>query len=39
VGRIESSFCKKCINQHECEEEMALPITNSPRSGICGYTG
>ena len=39
VGRIKSSFCKKCIKQHDCEEEMALPITNSPRSGICGYTG
>jgi len=38
-GRIHSSFCKKCIKQHKCGEEMALPITNSPRSGICGYTG
>jgi len=39
VGRIQSSFCKKCIKQHNCGEEMALPITNSPRSGVCGYTG
>jgi hypothetical protein len=39
AGRIQSSFCKKCIKQHKCGEEMALPITNSPRSGICGYTG
>lgn len=39
AGRIQSSFCEKCIKQHTCGEEMALPITNSPRSGMCGYTG
>ena len=39
AGRIHSSFCKKCIKQHKCGEQMALPITNSPRSGKCGYTG
>ena len=39
VGKIQSSFCNNCIKQHDCKEEMALPITNSPSSGICGYTG
>ncbi|WP_211530225.1 hypothetical protein [Methanocalculus chunghsingensis] len=23
----------------ECEEEMSLPVANSPRSGQCGYEG
>ena len=38
-GRTQSSFCKSCAMKHECGEEMTLPIVNSPRSGICGYTG
>lgn len=38
-GRIQSSFCNTCILQHKCGEEMALPIVDSPRSGVCGYTG
>jgi len=32
-------FCEKCLEQHECGEEMALPVVNSPRMGLCGYTG
>ena len=33
--------CKKCKQKHNsCEgEEFMLPIVNSPRMGICGYTG
>jgi len=38
-GRRQSSFCKSCAAKHECGEEMTSPIVNSPRSGICGYTG
>lgn len=38
-GRKQSSFCKSCVTKHECGEEMTSPIVNSPRSGICGYTG
>ncbi|MDN5868798.1 MAG: hypothetical protein L0H55_15545 [Candidatus Nitrosocosmicus sp.] len=38
-GRKQSSFCKSCASNHECGEEMTSPIVNSPRSGICGYTG
>lgn len=35
-------FCEGCLTDmeiHECGEEMALPIVNSPRMGECGYTG
>ncbi len=32
-------FCDKCAKQHECGEEMCLPVVNSPRVGMCGYTG
>jgi hypothetical protein len=35
-------LCEGCLTDpdiHECGEEMALPIVNSPRMGECGYTG
>ena len=32
-------LCKKCLKKHECGDEMALPVVNSPRVGVCGYTG
>lgn len=34
-------FCDKCVNQHKnCDgEEYMLPVVNSPRMGVCGYTG
>jgi len=32
-------LCKKCEKEHECDEEMFLPIVNSPRMGVCGYSG
>lgn len=37
-------ICKKCIPVHkkECEDfhpDEALPVVNSPRMGVCGYTG
>lgn len=32
-------LCKACARQHECGEEMLLPVVNSPRVGVCGYTG
>lgn len=38
-GGIQSSFCSKCVLKHTSGEEMVLPIVNSPRSGVCGYTG
>jgi hypothetical protein len=32
-------YCQKCAGQHECGLEVLLPVSNSPRVGICGYTG
>lgn len=32
-------LCESCFEKHECDEEMSLPIVNSPRTGVCGYTG
>ncbi len=32
-------LCDTCLEKHECGEEMYMPIVNSPRSGVCGYTG
>ncbi len=31
--------CEECKNKHKCGEDMLLPIVNSPRVGMCGYTG
>jgi predicted RNA-binding Zn-ribbon protein involved in translation (DUF1610 family) len=30
-------LCDKCGEKHD--EDMMLPVTNSPRMGVCGYTG
>jgi len=35
----EGWLCDECIREHECGEEMFLPVVNSPRVGMCGYTG
>ena len=32
-------LCDKCAGKHECGEDMLLPVVNSPRVGMCGYTG
>lgn len=32
-------LCDACAQNHECGEEMMLPVVNSPRTGMCGYTG
>ena len=31
--------CDTCAEDHECGEEMLLPVVNSPRVGMCAYTG
>lgn len=31
-------FCEECSEEHE-HEVMLLPVTNSPRMGVCEYTG
>ena len=35
----EGWLCDECASEHECGEEMFLPVVNSPRVGMCGYTG
>jgi len=32
-------LCESCAAAHECDEGMRLPVVNSPRVGVCGYTG
>ena len=32
-------LCKACGRKHECDEEMFLPVVNSPRVGVCAYAG
>jgi hypothetical protein len=31
-------FCQDCVAEHGCGEEMLMPVVNSPRMGVCGYT-
>ena len=35
----EGWLCEKCARDHACGEDMCLPVVNSPRVGVCGYTG
>ena len=39
VWEGEGLLCESCAEEHECDEEMLLPVVNSPRMGECGYTG
>lgn len=32
-------LCGKCARKHPCGDEMMLPVVNSPRVGVCAYTG
>ncbi len=32
-------LCDACVSEHECGEEMLMPLLNSPRAGVCGYCG
>lgn len=35
----EGWLCEDCAYDHDCGEEMILPVVNSPRVGVCGYCG
>lgn len=37
-GDEDPFLCEKCARKH-ADEDMLLPVTNSPRMGVCGYTG
>ncbi len=39
IHRGEGRLCEKCAKEHSCGRDMFLPVVNSPRVGICGYTG
>jgi hypothetical protein len=32
-------LCNKCASKRPGDEEYFLPVVNSPRVGVCGYTG
>lgn len=32
-------YCRRCAKQHKCGEKTMLPVRNSPRVGVCCYTG
>ena len=50
-GAPSVNFCSECLYEdkgclceehskdHECGDEMFLPVVNSPRTGVCGYDG
>ena len=35
----DAAVCDECASGHECGEEMLMPVVNSPRMGVCGYSG
>ena len=32
-------LCDECAPKHSCERDIFLPVVNSPRTGMCGYSG
>jgi len=32
-------LCEECAAKHDCSDPIFLPVVNSPRVGVCGYTG
>ena len=32
-------LCTACAKRHRCGAESLLPLTNSPRTGVCAYSG
>lgn len=39
IWEDEGWVCDECAGEHGCGEDMLLPVVNSPRVGMCGYTG
>ncbi|RLE47615.1 MAG: hypothetical protein DRJ31_08595 [Candidatus Methanomethylicota archaeon] len=39
IGENKGWLCDKCARKHKCGKDMLLPVVNSPRVGMCGYTG
>ncbi len=38
-GYADDLFCEAHASTHPCGEDYLLPVVNSPRMGVCGYTG
>ncbi len=39
IYKDKGCLCDTCAKNHACSEELLLPLVNSPRAGVCGYTG
>lgn len=39
IWEADAWFCDGCAPKHECGEDMLQPVVNSPRTGMCAYTG
>ena len=39
MGEGGGLLCEDCAKTHEGGEDMLLDVCNSPRMGVCGYTG
>jgi hypothetical protein len=39
INADDAFFCEAHVEDHDCGEEAMLPVVNSPRMGVCGYTG
>lgn len=43
IDEAEGLLCESCIGKHKCVQEegedVLSPLVNSPREGVCGYTG
>ena len=37
----EAFYCQNCLldEEHECGDEMSMPVVNSTRMVVCGFTG
>jgi hypothetical protein len=35
----EGWLCEACAESHSCGSDSFLPVVNSPRVGVCGYSG
>lgn len=39
IGADDPFACSRHARDHRCGEDSFLPVVNSPRMGVCGYTG
>jgi hypothetical protein len=39
AGDVEAFACRVHVATHGCGSDAFLPVANSPRMGVCGYTG